>query len=137
MRMDRFNKMFSVLSVLLFFVFLNFSDCHPSQLKLYEDLLEGYNPLVIPMVNNSDVQRILMKAGLRKVIEVNEQQGTLTTLLWLDLSWDDDYLRWDPELYDGLSRIELPPSSIWTPDIFLFNDATGSFSDSLVNDEKS
>ena len=40
---------------------------------------------------------------------MNEQQGTLTTLLWLDLSWDDDYLRWDPELYGGMSRIELPP----------------------------
>ena len=43
------------------------------------------------------------------MIEVNEKQGTLTTLVWLDLSWDDDYLRWDPEQYDGLSRVELPP----------------------------
>ena len=40
---------------------------------------------------------------------MNEKQGTLTTLVWLDLSWDDDYLRWDPEQYDGLSRVELPP----------------------------
>ena len=52
---------------------------------------------------------ILPQAGLRKVIEVNEKQGTLTTLVWLDLSWDDDYLRWEPEQYDGLSRVELPP----------------------------
>ena len=124
---------FNVFSVLIT-IFVNLSNCHPSQLKLYDELLKGYNPLVIPMVNNSDVQRILMKAGLRKVIEVNEKQGTLTTLLWLDLSWDDDYLIWDPELYDGLSRVELPPSKIWTPDIVLFNDATGSFSDSLVKD---
>ena len=36
----------------------------------------------------------------------------------------------------GLEKI-IFYSSIWTPDIFLFNDATGSFSDSLVNDEKS
>ena len=40
---------------------------------------------------------------------MNEKHGTLTTLLWLDIGWDDDYLRWDPELYDGLSRVELPP----------------------------
>merc|ERR1711953_3851 len=121
-------------SSVLFTLVLNIVDCHPSQLKLYDELLEGYNPLVIPMINNSDVQRILLKAGLRKVIDVDEKQGILTTLVWLDLSWDDDYLRWDPELYDGLSRVELPPSKVWTPDIFLFNDATGSFSDSLVRD---
>ena len=64
-------------------------------------------------------------------------QGVLTSLIWLDLAWEDDYLKWDPEQYEGRTRLELPPSKIWTPDIFLFNDATGSFSDSLVYDEKS
>merc|ERR1711997_334804 len=70
-------------SSVLFTLVLNIVDCHPSQLKLYDELLEGYNPLVIPMINNSDVQRILLKAGLRKVIDVDEKQGILTTLIWL------------------------------------------------------
>ena len=62
-----------------------------------------FNPYYVDLNNN------LPQAGLRKVIDVDEKQGSLTTLLWLDLSWDDDYLRWDPEQYDGLSRVELPP----------------------------
>ena len=61
-------------------------------------------------------------------------QGVLTSLIWLDLAWEDDYLKWDPEEYGGLARLELPPSKIWTPDIFLFNDVTGHFSSDLVRD---
>ena len=61
-------------------------------------------------------------------------QGVLTSLIWLDLAWEDDYLKWDPEQYDGRTTLELPPSKIWTPDIFLFNDVTGHFSDDLVRD---
>ena len=26
-------------------------------------------------------------------MDVDQEKGVLTTLLWLDLSWDDDYLR--------------------------------------------
>ena len=37
----------------------------------------------------------------------------------------------------GRLNINFFYSKIWTPDIVLFNDATGTFSDSLVHDEKS
>lgn len=42
--------------------------------------------------------------------------------------------RWDPEEYGNLTRLELPPSQLWTPDVFLFNDATGQFSQDLKRD---
>ena len=50
------------------------------------------------------------------------------------MSWEDDYLKWDPEDYGGVDRMQLPPSKIWTPDIFLFNDVTGHFGDDLKKD---
>ena len=54
---------------------------HPAQHKLHQveitnvdtnhntphqELLTSYNPLFIPMLNTSDVQRVIMKASLRK-----------------------------------------------------------------------
>ena len=66
---------------------------HPDQHRLYNDLMSSYNPLFIPMLNTSDVQRVVMDARLHKIIDVDESEGVLTTLIWLDLSWDDDYLR--------------------------------------------
>ena len=40
-------------------------------------------------------------------------QGVLTSLIWLDLTWEDDYLKWDPEQYGGCTRLELPPSKMY------------------------
>ena len=50
------------------------------------------------------------------------------------MSWEDDYLKWDPEKFGGVQRMQLPPSKVWTPDIFLFNDVTGRFGDELKRD---
>ena len=59
---------------------------HPAQHKLHQveitnvdtnhntphqELLTSYNPLFIPMLNTSDVQRVIMKASLRKGLFIN------------------------------------------------------------------
>jgi len=75
-----------------------------------------------------------MEATLQKIMDVNMDKGVLTTMIWLDMQWEDDYLKWDPEKFGGVDRLELPPSKVWTPDIFLFNDVTGHFADDLVRD---
>ena len=36
-----------------------------------QELLTSYNPLFIPMLNTSDVQRVIMKASLRKGLSIN------------------------------------------------------------------
>ena len=36
-------------------------------------------------------------------MDVDQEKGVLTTLLWLDLSWDDDYLRWVRARFQGLA----------------------------------
>jgi len=36
-------------------------------------------------------------------------------------SWDDDYLVWNPDDYDGVNRLTLPPTQIWRPDIGIDN----------------
>ena len=44
-------------------ILLNPQLLHPSP---DQELLTSYNPLFIPMLNTSDVQRVIMKASLRK-----------------------------------------------------------------------
>ena len=35
--------------------------------------------------------------------------------------WQDDYLRWDPDSYNGVYQVNLDPNNIWSPDIMLYN----------------
>eukprot|EP00092_Neocalanus_flemingeri_P089932 GFUD01113885.1.p1 GENE.GFUD01113885.1~~GFUD01113885.1.p1 ORF type:complete len:241 (-),score=65.47 GFUD01113885.1:93-815(-) len=93
-----------------------------------------YNPLFIPVKNESVSQEVFLEATLQKIIDVDLDKGIFTTLVWLDMHWEDDYLKWDPEEYGGVDRLHLPPSRVWTPDIFLFNDITGHFEDDLKRD---
>merc|ERR1712130_896393 len=60
------------------------------------------------------------------------ERGILTSLVWLDFQWMDEYLKWNPADYEGITQIQLPPHKLWTPDIFLFNDVTGHFGDDLM-----
>merc|ERR550539_444259 len=114
-----------MLSLLIIFLSLHSpSWAQSAQHRLYQDLLQGYNPLFIPILTTNttnttqQVQRVFIEANLQKIIDVEPRKGVLTSLIWLDLAWEDDYLKWDPEEYGGLTRLELPPSKIWTPDIF-------------------
>merc|ERR1712106_913879 len=69
-----------------------------------------YNPLFIPVKNASVHQEVFVEATLQKIIDFDMDKGIFTTLIWLDLSWEDDYLKWDPEKFGGVERIQLPPS---------------------------
>eukprot|EP00091_Calanus_sinicus_P011639 TRINITY_DN2625_c0_g1_i2.p1 TRINITY_DN2625_c0_g1~~TRINITY_DN2625_c0_g1_i2.p1 ORF type:complete len:192 (-),score=48.47 TRINITY_DN2625_c0_g1_i2:109-684(-) len=80
------------------------------------------------------IRRFSWKPLCSKIIDFDMDKGILTTLIWLDMSWEDDYLKWDPEKFGGVDRMQLPPSKVWTPDIFLFNDVTGRFGDELKRD---
>ena len=46
-------------------------------------------------------------------------------VLWVDdlfQQWYDDYLKWDPDDYDGQTHVVLPHGSIWMPeDVDLVN----------------
>lgn len=35
--------------------------------------------------------------------------------------WKDALLTWDPDKFDGLQKIMVPPESVWIPDIVLYN----------------
>ena len=41
-------------------------------------------------------------------------------------------LMWDPVKYDNLKSVSVPSSSIWVPDVILFNSADGKYEVTLM-----
>ena len=56
--------------------------------------------------------------------QVNEPKQYVTINAWIIESWQDNFLVWEPKLYDGISAINLPHSAIWLPDTILYNSLT-------------
>ncbi|KRK05541.1 uncharacterized protein Dyak_GE27610 [Drosophila yakuba] len=56
----------------------------------------------------------------------------MTTNLWVEQSWYDYKLRWEPKEYGGVHMLHVPSDHIWRPDIVLYNNADGHYEVTLM-----
>ncbi|XP_061740020.1 5-hydroxytryptamine receptor 3A-like [Nerophis ophidion] len=73
-----------------------------------------------PVVNLSTPTVTNISFTLYAVLGVNEKRQILTTFLWLRLYWHHDFLVWDPDKCEGVTRISLPVKKLWSPDIIVY-----------------
>ncbi|KAM9848889.1 5-hydroxytryptamine receptor 3A [Aulostomus maculatus] len=73
-----------------------------------------------PAVNLSNPTITNISFTLYAVLGVNEKTQILTTFLWLRLYWHNEFLIWDLEECDGVTRISLPVRQLWSPDIIVY-----------------
>lgn len=90
---------------------------NPDAKRLYDDLLSNYNKLVRPVVNVSDALTVRIKLKLSQLIDVNLKNQIMTTNLWVEQSWYDYKLKWEPREYGGVEMLHVPSDHIWRPDI--------------------
>ncbi|OWR51936.1 acetylcholine receptor subunit alpha isoform 1, partial [Danaus plexippus plexippus] len=62
----------------------------------------------------------------------NLKNQIMTTNLWVEQSWYDYKLRWEPREYGGVHMLHVPSDHIWRPDIVLYNNADGNFEVTLA-----
>ncbi|XP_016106194.1 5-hydroxytryptamine receptor 3E-like [Sinocyclocheilus grahami] len=77
-----------------------------------------------PSVNLSSPTITNISFTLYAILGVNEKAQILTTFLWLRLYWFHEFLIWDPEACDGITKISLPVKDLWTPDIIVYEFVT-------------
>lgn len=94
---------------------------NPDSKRLYDDLLSNYNKLVRPVINVSDALTVRIKLKLSQLIDVNLKNQIMTTNLWVEQSWYDYKLKWEPKEYGGVEMLHVPSDHIWRPDIVLYN----------------
>ncbi|XP_035775022.1 acetylcholine receptor subunit alpha-like isoform X2 [Anopheles albimanus] len=117
-----------------FIIFAVVSVCggNPDAKRLYDDLLSNYNKLVRPVVNVTDALTVKIKLKLSQLIDVNLKNQIMTTNLWVEQTWYDYKLKWEPKEYGGVEMLHVPSDHIWRPDIVLYNNADGNFEVTLA-----
>ncbi|XP_077964218.1 uncharacterized protein LOC120824093 [Gasterosteus aculeatus] len=73
-----------------------------------------------PAVNLSNPTIANISFTLYAVLGVNEKTQILTTFLWLRQYWHHEFLVWDPDECDGVTKISLPVKKLWSPDIIVY-----------------
>ncbi|TKR92628.1 hypothetical protein L596_007246 [Steinernema carpocapsae] len=104
--------------------------------RLFEDLLADYNKLVRPVDNNSETLVVKFKLKLSQLLDVHEKNQIMTTNVWLQHSWTDYKLQWNPAEYGGVDVLYVPSDMIWLPDIVLYNNADGNYQVTIMTKAK-
>ncbi|KAK6105838.1 Neurotransmitter-gated ion-channel ligand binding domain family protein [Brugia pahangi] len=129
-KMINFN--FNLLHICL----LSIVYCTEDANRLFEDLLVNYNKLVRPVGNKTDALIVRFKLKLSQLLDVHEKNQIMTTNVWLQHTWTDVKLKWNPEEYGGVNALYVPSDMIWIPDIVLYNNADGNYQVSFLTKAK-
>ncbi|TKR78147.1 hypothetical protein L596_019002 [Steinernema carpocapsae] len=91
--------------------------------RLFRHIIRDYDVSVRPVYNASTVVNIFMGLTLTHIFNIDERNQVLALNVWVEQSWRDERITWDPEGYGNISKLTLPTQYVWTPDIVLYNNA--------------
>jgi hypothetical protein len=90
-----------------------------TELDLHFKLFSNYNPNVMPNIDKSSPLEVTIDMYLMSVDDVDAKRQTFSIKGFLEFSWKNEFLQWEPEDYPGVTRINVKNSDIWIPDIAL------------------
>ncbi|KAH9493854.1 hypothetical protein DERF_014582 [Dermatophagoides farinae] len=91
--------------------------------RLFNYLMRNYDNTIRPLKNASKPINIRLGITLTQIFDLDEKNQVLTTNVWLDQEWIDEFLQWNSSEFGNISKIRIPCQSIWLPDIVLYNNA--------------
>ncbi|CAL8354821.1 unnamed protein product [Merluccius merluccius] len=116
----------------MFFVMMLLEVAHSAQgryaQKLLTDLMEDYSNALRPVEDTDKALNVTLQITLSQIKDMDERNQVLIAYLWIRQTWNDAYLKWNKEDYDGLEVIRIPSSLVWRPDLVLYNKADDDFS---------
>eukprot|EP00066_Takifugu_rubripes_P005962 XP_003970415.1 PREDICTED: neuronal acetylcholine receptor subunit alpha-9-II [Takifugu rubripes] len=96
--------------------------------KLLNDLMENYSSALRPVGDTDSALNVTLQITLSQIKDMDERNQVLIAYLWIRQRWNDAYLKWNKEDYDGLEVIHIPSNLVWRPDLVLYNKADDDFS---------
>ncbi|KAM3597197.1 uncharacterized protein V6R79_001244 [Siganus canaliculatus] len=104
------------------------SDCSYLSLLKYLNLASTNEVLKVmrPVTNWTSPTKIHIDMVLYGILQVDEKSQTVVSHIWVQMSWSNDFLIWNPSDFCGIKILTVPASSLWVPDINIEEDASDS-----------
>lgn len=111
--------------VIIIFFSLNSFHCQRTEnvRNIVRDIFKArkYDKRIRPVQNFSDYVLINISFGISGINFLDEKTGVFSVTGFLDISWKDEFLIWQPEVYDNVTSFTLPQGNTWLPDLILTN----------------
>ncbi|XP_062264148.1 5-hydroxytryptamine receptor 3A-like [Platichthys flesus] len=110
------------------------SDCSYLSLLTHLNLIQTDSPLSImrPVKNWTTTTVVSQDMVLFGILEVDEKSQTVTTHVQTQMSWRNEFLKWNSSSFCGIKMLTVPRNMLWVPDVSIQEDAsdTGSIQNS-------
>uniref|UniRef100_H2Z910 Neurotransmitter-gated ion-channel ligand-binding domain-containing protein n=1 Tax=Ciona savignyi TaxID=51511 RepID=H2Z910_CIOSA len=92
--------------------------------KLYYDLFVrgGYDKAVRPVKNHTDQVQVYIDFTYQQVLNLNEKNQVLKSLIRMRMYWIDQFLSWKPSDYEGLTTLTVTALDVWIPDVVVMQE---------------
>ncbi|XP_046560416.1 neuronal acetylcholine receptor subunit alpha-3-like [Haliotis rubra] len=87
--------------------------------RLYSDMFGNYSTKIRPVYNQSQHVDVHSRFNLVAITEVDQVRQILHSNMWMNLTWRDEFLTWNPEDYSGIKSIHPPLTDIWRPKLIV------------------
>ncbi|CAH1796650.1 unnamed protein product [Owenia fusiformis] len=99
----------------------NYMDATRLMKKLFG---EGtYDKRVIPANKTTGQISIAASMTPQQILDLDEKNQILRTIIFVDFMWPDERLVWDPSDYGGVDHVLVPNEMVWKPDMIMRNSA--------------
>ncbi|XP_072014951.1 neuronal acetylcholine receptor subunit beta-3-like [Amphiura filiformis] len=94
---------------------------------LHHHLFQNYVKDVRPVIDAKTTTHVTYRLLIKSLLALDTRDQSFSIGTSLKAVWSDEYLRWDPDDYDGIDTFNVPITSIWIPDITLIDNADIGF----------
>ncbi|XP_069125726.1 acetylcholine receptor subunit alpha-like [Argopecten irradians] len=91
--------------------------------SLIQDLFQNYSKDIRPIQDQTKPVIVNMNLDLIYLNDFDEVEGTISMVVVVYISWNDQNLVWNPSLYGNVSYLTFKQDKIWLPEMFLCNPA--------------
>lgn len=89
-------------------------------------MFSKYDAELRPVLDKGDTVRVEFGISLHQIIEVDFKNQIVKSSVWLRQAWHNPFLRWNSSEFGGIKALNVDPSKMWKPDIFLYNNVDDS-----------
>ncbi|XP_073515182.1 5-hydroxytryptamine receptor 3A-like [Phyllobates terribilis] len=94
----------------------------------FGDLIQNLsfpNPNFRPVKNWTTVTELSIGMTLYTVVQLDTSLQSLTTLLWFNMKWINEFIEWDPSQFCSIKKMLLSNDTFWKPDLYIYERIEG------------
>ncbi|XP_035634696.2 5-hydroxytryptamine receptor 3A-like isoform X2 [Oncorhynchus keta] len=100
----------------------------PERVCSYQDVLDHLNltrgndvfTSTRPVLDHTHPTMVHLDVYLYAILAVIEKSQTFVPFIWIQLTWNNERIWWDPSQFCGISRISVPKEMLWIPDLLIY-----------------